>query len=110
MSTDRRTDELPRLYQAEWCPASHRVRQRLTELELAFVSVPVPVERTRRTALVSATGVDTIPVLVSPEGIVLVGESAIIDYLDSHYPEPLGARAHRLKAEKVRRRQLEEAA
>jgi len=53
--------DLPlRLYQTEWCPASHRVRQRLTELNLAYVALPVPVEREERIALIAATGFDTI--------------------------------------------------
>ncbi len=104
------TASLPFLYQTEWCPASHRVRQRLTELGLPFVSVPVPVERTERAALVAATGTDSIPTYVAADGQVLVGEETILDYLDGHCAEPLGATSHRIKAEKVRRRQLEEAA
>ena len=98
------------LYQTEWCPASHRVRQRLTELNLAYVALPVPVEREGRMALIAATGFDTIPVLLTEKRAVLVGEDDILDYLDGHYAEPLGATAHRGKAEMVRRRQLEEAA
>ena len=38
------------LWQTEWCPASHRVRQRLTELGLAYVVRQVPVEREDRAA------------------------------------------------------------
>ena len=33
------------LWQTEWCPASHRVRQRLTELGLSYLARPVPVAR-----------------------------------------------------------------
>jgi len=33
------------LYQAEWCPSSRRVRQRLTELGLDHVSRQVPAQR-----------------------------------------------------------------
>ena len=101
---------LPRLYQTEWCPASHRVRQRLTELDVAYVALSVPVERNERVALLAATGGDSVPALVAEDGAVLVGEDEILDYLDGHYDEPVGAIAHRIKAEKVRRRQLEEAA
>jgi len=61
-------------------------------------------------ALIAATGFDTIPVLLTEKRAVLVGEDDILDYLDGHYAEPLGATAHRVKAEMVRRRQLEEAA
>jgi glutathione S-transferase len=103
-------DALPRLFQTEWCPASHRVRQRLTELGVAFVAVPVPVEKEERDELVAETGVDSVPVLVAPDGGVHVGEGAIFDYLDHTYDEPDGALAHRLKAERALRRLLQEAA
>ena len=95
------------LWQTEWCPASRRVRQRLTELGIDYVTRQVPVERDRRTLLRERTGTDTIPVLVTGTA-VLVGEDAIDAYLDSHVPVPAEARAHRLKAEKARRRYLEE--
>jgi glutathione S-transferase len=96
------------LWQTEWCPASRRVRQRLTELGIDYVARQVPVERGRRTVLCERTGVDTIPVLVTPEQEALVGEDAIARYLDSAVPVPVEARAHRLKADKARRRYLEE--
>ncbi len=101
---------LLRLYQTEWCPASHRVRQRLTELDLTYVAISVPVERRERIALREATGVDTIPILVNEGEEVLVGEDVILAYLDGHFVEPVGAVAHRAKAEKARRRLLQEAA
>ena len=33
------------LYQTEWCPASRRVREHLTELGLDYLVHQVPVER-----------------------------------------------------------------
>ncbi|MGZ4353112.1 MAG: glutaredoxin family protein [Gaiellaceae bacterium] len=95
------------LWQTEWCPASRRVRQRLTELGVDYVVRQVPVEREARTALLEATGVDTIPVLVLDDGTVVVGEEAILSRLDSVL-EPVEAEAHRAKAAKARRRYLEE--
>jgi glutathione S-transferase len=100
---------LPLLWQTEWCPASQRVRQRLTELDIAFVAVPVPVEREDRVELRRQTGGDSIPVLVGTDGTVVAGETAILDVLAHTYDEPAGAEAHRVKAERARRRQLEEA-
>ena len=44
------------LWQTEWCPGSHRVRQRLTELGLTYTIHQVPVERSARTVLEAATG------------------------------------------------------
>jgi glutaredoxin 3 len=96
------------LFQAEWCPASSRVRQRLTELGLDYLSRQVPVEREERSALLEATGCDTIPALVTGNGSAVVGEENILAYLGEHYDEPAEAAAHRLKAAKLRRRYLEE--
>jgi glutaredoxin 3 len=96
------------LWQTEWCPASHRVRQRLTELGIDYVSRQVPVERDDRVLLRERTGSDTIPVLVAPDGEAFVGEDAIDAHLNEHAPVSAEARAHRLKAEKARRRYLEE--
>jgi glutathione S-transferase len=96
------------LYQTEWCPASRRVRERLTELGLDYLVHQVPVEREARTTLLKATGADAIPALLLEDGSAVVGEEAIEAYLDGRFDEPLEAEAHRLKAAKARRRYLEE--
>ena len=96
------------LYQTEWCPASRRVRERLTELGLDCLVHQVPVERDQRTALLEATGADTIPALLLEDGTAVVGEDAIEAYLDERFDEPAEAEAHRLKAARARRRYLEE--
>ncbi len=96
------------LWQTEWCPASRRVRQRLTELGIDYLGRQVPVEKDDRMLLRERTGTETIPVLVTPAGEVLVGEEPILAHLDGHEPVPAEAHAHRLKAEKARRRYLEE--
>ncbi|HEY6960946.1 MAG TPA: glutaredoxin domain-containing protein [Gaiellaceae bacterium] len=96
------------LWQTEWCPASRRVRQRLTELGIDYITRQVPVEKADRVLLRGRTGTDTIPVLVASGGEVLVGENAILAQLERRVPVPAEAHAHRLKAEKARRRYLEE--
>jgi glutaredoxin 3 len=96
------------LWQTEWCPASRRVRQRLTELGIDYVTRQVPVEKDERAWLRERTGTDTIPVLIAPDGEILIGKELIVSHLDDHEPVPAEARAHRLKAEKARRRYLEE--
>jgi glutathione S-transferase len=96
------------LWQTEWCPASRRVRQRLTELGVDYVTRQVPVEREDRDALRAATGSDTIPVFVLEDGSAVVGEEAIGSWLENRFPETAEAEAHRLKAAKARRRYLEE--
>jgi glutathione S-transferase len=101
--------QLPELFQTEWCPASRRVRQRLTELDVSYVCRQVPVDRDDRELLVQVTGDDSVPALLSADGHVHVGEDEIYAYLDERYEEPAGAEAHRLKARKARQRELEEA-
>jgi glutathione S-transferase len=96
------------LWQTEWCPASRRVRQRLTELGLSFTAHQVPVEPDARTELHAATGAKTIPVLVA-DGEVVCGEDAIRGYLDEHFSEPSDAPSQRAKAAKARRKELERA-
>lgn len=96
------------LWQTEWCPASRRVRQLLTELGIDYVTRHVPVERESRVVLRERTGSDTIPVLVAPNGESLIGEERIVAHLNAHGPIPAEACAHRLKAETARRRYLEE--
>jgi glutathione S-transferase len=96
------------LFQTEWCPASHRVRERLTELGVDYVVRQVPADTRKRHDLVAATGTGTVPVLVTDDGKVLDGEERIMAHLGEHYLEPRGAWMHRARAEKVRRRYLEE--
>jgi glutathione S-transferase len=96
------------LWQTEWCPASRRVRQRLTELGIDYLVRQVPVEKEQRHALLAATGADSIPALVFGNGEIATGEDAILRLLADTTPEPAQAEAHRQKAEKARRRYLEE--
>jgi glutathione S-transferase len=96
------------LWQTEWCPASRRVRQRLTELGIDFITRQVPVDKDDRTLLRDRTGSDTIPVLVAPGEAPIVGEASILEFLEIHEAVPAEARAHRLRAERARRRYLRE--
>jgi glutathione S-transferase len=96
------------LWQTEWCPASQRIRARLTELGIDYVTRQVPVDKTERAALRQRTGSEAIPALVLENGTATIGEDAIRRYLDEQIAEPPGAEAHRLKAAKARRRYLEE--
>jgi glutathione S-transferase len=96
------------LFQTEWCPSSRRVRQRLTELGVDYVSKQVPADPAKRSELVAATGTDSVPALVPDDSAALVGEEQILEYLDRRYAESAGAWAHRARAEKARRRYLRE--
>lgn len=94
------------LWQAEWCPSSHRVRQRLTELGLTFTARQVPADREAREDLLAATGSTSIPVLVSGAEI-LVGEQPILSHLDAHFTEPPDVAEHQAKAALAARKQQE---
>ena len=96
------------LYQAEWCPSSRRVRQRLTELGLDHVSRQVRAQREARIALRQAVGADTIPALRLENGAVIVGADNILAYLGEYIVESLEAEAHRQRAVIERRRYLED--
>jgi glutathione S-transferase len=91
------------LWQAEWCPHSHAVRQRLTELGLPFVARPVAAEQDDRGELEAATARREIPTLVTEQREVFSGEDEILAYLDRCFDERPDAARHRAKArEEVR--------
>jgi glutaredoxin len=84
-------------YQAEWCPHSHRVRQRLTELGLDFTVRQVPAEPDERTAMKERVGPDEIPVLVTDDGAPVCGDAEILGFL-RRYAEADDAERHRAKS------------
>ncbi len=85
------------LYQAEWCPHSHKVRQRLTELGLDFRARQVAADPDDREQLRQHFGTSEIPVLVPDGGAAVCGEEDILEYL-SRFDESPDANAHREKA------------
>jgi glutathione S-transferase len=80
------------LWQAEWCPHSHAVRQRLTELGVDFVAHQVAADKGERPDELE------IPRLRTEDGELLSGEDEILPWLDAHYDERPDADAHRAKA------------
>jgi glutaredoxin 3 len=85
------------LYQAEWCPHSHKVRQRLTELGLDFRARQVPADPAQRDELERVAGTNEIPVLIAEDGRPRCGEDDILAYLERHAERP-DADEHRAKA------------
>ena len=73
-----------RLYQAEWCPFSHRVRAKLTELGIDYEAVNVSPSAKKRTELQEIAGTRAIPVLVDGEKIISDSNEAI-SYLERKY-------------------------
>lgn len=81
------------LYQVEWCPACHRVRQVLTELGLTYTAVNVPARREERAELIALTDQAAVPALEDGDRVVL-GSDNIIEYLRGAFPAPEDARDH----------------
>jgi glutaredoxin 3 len=80
-----------KLYQAEWCPFSHRVRAKLTELGIDYELVNVSASTKKRDELEEVAGTKAIPVLVDGEKIISDSGEAI-SYLEQKYqtdPEEL---------------------
>lgn len=84
------------VFQAEWCPFSAVVRERLNELDVPFVALPVPVAREQRTVMQQRTGTNVIPAVILEDGTVLAGDTVeIVAGLDERFPEPPTAQDHR---------------
>jgi glutathione S-transferase len=88
------------LFQAEWCPHSGKVRQRLTELGVDFVARQVAADPDSRRGLRDEVGEIEIPVARTEDGRTLAGEEEILAYLDERYGSrrAADADAHRAKA------------
>jgi glutathione S-transferase len=85
------------LYQAEWCPHSHKVRQRLTELGLSFTARQVAADPAEREELKQRAGTNEIPVLITDDGDAVCGEDDILGHLKAFDERP-DADAHRRKS------------
>jgi glutaredoxin/uncharacterized protein (DUF302 family) len=82
-----------KLYQAEWCPQCHMVRQALTELGLPFEARQVAEDPEQRSEVAELSGQKSVPVLVDGE-TVLSGSVEIVDYLRTTYPPAPDADEH----------------
>lgn len=76
------------LYQAEWCPYSSAVRQRLTELGIDFVAKQVAPRQEDR------EGQHEIPLLTNSNGERFEGTDAVFEFLES-LPPGASEREHR---------------
>lgn len=81
------------LYQTEWCPYSHPVRQVLTELGLTYTTVNVPASPADRAELIAIAGQDGVPVLTDGDRVIGDPEE-MVEYLRATYPEPEDADAN----------------
>jgi len=81
------------LYQTEWCPYCHRVRQVLTELELTYTCVNVPLSHDQRLRVREVSGQELVPVLKDGRKVI-VGSDPIIAHLRAGYAPPADADDH----------------
>lgn len=81
------------LYQVEWCPYCHIVRQAMTELGLTYITVNVPARREERAELVALTDQAAVPALQDGDRLV-IGTGDIVEYLHAMYPAPEDAADH----------------
>lgn len=77
-----------KLYQAEWCPFSHRVRAKLTELGVGYEIVNVSASAKKRGELEEVARTKSIPVLVDGERVIADSDEAI-SYLEEKYEADL---------------------
>src|SRR4051794_7416698 len=89
------------LYQAEWCPFSHEVRQRFTDLGVSFIARQVPAEPIDREELRRKAGTDEIPVLLLEDGTVIGGAERIVAHLEEVYSARADADVHRERADEM---------
>jgi glutaredoxin 3 len=72
-------------FQAEWCPYSHRVRERMTELGIDFIARQVAPRRSLRDELEQETGTRSIPALKTEDGRIIEGDVEIMEFLAANY-------------------------
>jgi glutathione S-transferase len=84
-----------KLYQAEWCPFSHRVRAKLTELGIGYEIVNVSASTKNRAELEEVAGTKAIPVLVDGERVITDSSEAISYLEQKHAPDPEELELHR---------------
>src|SRR5665647_2343330 len=81
------------LYQVEWCPYCHRVRQVMTELGLTYITVNVQADRDKRADVMAISDQAGVPVLQDGDK-VFSDSDEILEYLRSTYPAPEDAKEH----------------
>jgi glutaredoxin len=84
-----------KLYQAEWCPFSHRVRAKLTELGIGYEIVNVSASTKNRAELEKVAGTRAIPVLVDGERVITDSSEAISYLEQKHAADPEELEVHR---------------
>ena len=78
--------DMMKLYQFESCPYCKMVREVMSELQLTYININVPRDRSQRHEVLQVSGQPTVPVLVDGD-VVLDDEEKIIPYLREKYAQ-----------------------
>ncbi len=73
-----------KLYQFESCPYCKMVREKLSELQITYININVPRDRSQRQEVIQVSGQPSVPVLVDGD-TVLDDEEKILPYLEQKY-------------------------
>ncbi len=76
--------EMIKLYQFESCPYCRMVREKLSELQITYININVPRDKSQRQEVQEVSGQRAVPVLVDGD-TVLDDEEKILPYLDQKY-------------------------
>lgn len=73
-----------KLYQLEHCPYCKIVREKLEELQMSYLSIPVPKAKDERKELIEVSGQHFVPTLVDGDVIIADDEQAIVMHLETN--------------------------
>ena len=73
-----------KLYQFEGCPYCKQVREKLSELQITYINVNVPRDKSQRHEVLQVSGQASVPVLVDGD-TVLDDEEKILPYLEEKF-------------------------
>lgn len=73
-----------KLYQFEGCPYCKLVREKLSELQITYINVNVPRDKSQRHEVLQVSGQASVPVLVDGD-TVLDDEEKILPYLQEKF-------------------------
>lgn len=74
-----------KLYQLEHCPYCKIVREKLEELQVSYITVPVPKAKEERKELIEVSGQHFVPTLIDGDVIIADDEQAIVAHLEKNY-------------------------
>lgn len=86
------SEPIMKLYQTEWCPYCQRVREKLTDLGLRYITINVPSVKVMRRELFRLSGQRGIPTLVDGDVIIPDDDEAIIAYLERQHGSAIAPR------------------